>query len=412
MDIQDKLNSAVKLAQSYILLFLKEYLTEEQLLNIRNLFDNCPVVLEQLDIETNEFGNTTNIGGNTQKDKIVIKINDIKNASINDEFELNRILGTIIHEYAHKIRSMNNQYGEMFEESFATVFAEICINNARLQLGNSQDDNQTFGMLNSVNYQKYESQLRAILYILKQNNLDKQLIVEYIAGNEEKFKQVCLQIFGEEFNDYYNSITSQNNENSEQILIDIIVKYIKEKGLNIKSYWDKDSNDLSKGNLYFKGSPTLCRSVVKVGIDNFTKEEQEFYRFYETSVKIANENDEFINQEKIDRVKQFIDTKFSLEGKSLEEIYDTVIELCSTYIQHKNRDDEESKIFIQEISKIIPDIDNFKAKFVALRVAGKDMNIFEGLNLENITYNDILSNMNKLLSVENMELDNQGGIKR
>ena len=158
MDIQDKLNSAVKLAQSYILLFLKEYLTEEQLLNIRNLFDNCPVVLEQLDIETNEFGNTTNIGGNTQKDKIVIKINDIKNASINDEFELNRILGTIIHEYAHKIRSMNNQYGEMFEESFATVFAEICINNARLQLGNSQDDNQTFGMLNSVNYQKYESQ--------------------------------------------------------------------------------------------------------------------------------------------------------------------------------------------------------------------------------------------------------------
>ena len=67
MDIQDKLNSVVKLAQSYILLFLKEYLTEEQLLNIRNLFDNCPVVLEQLDVETNEFGNTTNIGGNTQK---------------------------------------------------------------------------------------------------------------------------------------------------------------------------------------------------------------------------------------------------------------------------------------------------------------------------------------------------------
>lgn len=410
MDIQDKLNSVVKLAQSYILLFLKEYMTEEQLLNIKKLFESCPVVLEQLDVETTEFGNTINIGGNTQRDKIVIKFNDIKNTSINDEFELNIILGTIIHEYAHKIRSINNQYGEMLEESFATVFAEVCINNARLQLSDTSYDKQTFEMLNSVNYQKYESQLRAILYILKQNNLDEQLIAEYIAGNEEKFKQVCLQIFGEEFNDYYISITSQNNENSEQILIEIIVKYIKENGLNIRNYWDKDSNDLSKGNLYFKGSPTLCRSVVKVGIENFAPEDQEFYRFYESSVKIANENDKFINQEKIDRVKQFIETKFSLKRKSLEEIYDAIIDLCSTYIQHKNRDDDESKIFIQEISKIIPDIDNFKTKFITLRVAGKDKNIFEGLNLDSITYNDILSNMNKLLVIE--KLDNPEGIKR
>ena len=32
---------------------------------------------------------------------------------------------------------MNNQYGEMLEESFASIFAEVCINNARIKLRNN-----------------------------------------------------------------------------------------------------------------------------------------------------------------------------------------------------------------------------------------------------------------------------------
>ena len=144
-------------------------------------------------------------------------------------------------------------------------------------------------MLTSVNYQKYESQVRALLYILKQNGLDHKIIAEYIAGNQENFKQVCVQIFGENFNNYFNSISSRDNEKTEQMVIELITNYIKGNGLNISNYWGNNSNQLAQDNLYFKGSPTLSRAVVNCGIESFKPEEQNFYKYFESSVKIAND---------------------------------------------------------------------------------------------------------------------------
>lgn len=408
MNNQEKLNLAIKLSQSYILLFLKEYISPKELLNVEKLFDNCPVVIEQLNVSNSAFGKKIEIGGITTDDKIVITLSEIDKVNINNEKELNKLLGTIIHEYSHKICALNNKYGEMFEESFASIFAEVCINNARLKL---DDKKEPFEMLDSINYQKYESQVRALLYILKQHGLDLKAIAEYIAGNQEQFKQICRDTLGKEFNNYFSSITSKNNNNSEQIIIDLITNYIKQHGLNISDYW-KNNNQLTQ-NLYFKGSPTLARAVVNSGIKSFKPEDQEFYKYYESSVKIAKGKDNFIDQEKVDRIKQFIETKFSLQGKSLEEIYDTVIDLCSTYISHQNLDDEESKIFIEELNKVIPNMEDFKAKFINLRVSGNDKNIFDNLDLENISYNDIISSMNKLLQIDNIETDiGIGGIKR
>lgn len=412
MDNQEKINSVVKIAQSYILLFLKEYINPDKITNIEHLFKSCPVVVEQLSIENNEFGKSTQVSGITEKEKIVIGLSDVDKVNINNEYELNKLLGIIIHEYAHKIRSLKNKYGEMLEESFASIFAEICINNARLKLSDNQENKEPFEMLDSVDYQKYESQIRAILYVLKQNGLDYNLIAEYIAGNQEKFKQSCVQIFGEDFNNYFNSINSRDNDRTEQMIIELIANYIKQNGLNISNYWKNNSNQLTQDNLYFKGSPTLSRAVVNCGIESFKPEEQEFYKYFESSVKVSNDNDSFISQEKVDRIRQFIKTKYSIKDKSVDEIYDTIIDLCSAYIQYQNRDDEESKIFITEIKKIIPDIESFKTKFISLRVSGQDKNIFDNLDLANITYSDVMINMNKLLQTKNTDNDELGGIKR
>lgn len=412
MDNQEKLDTVIKIAQSYILLFLKDYMNLDEISNIEELFQNCPVVVEQLSIENNEFGNITQVGGITEKDKIVIGLSDVDKVNINNEYELNKLLGTIIHEYAHKIRSLKNQYGEMLEESFASIFAETCINNARLKLSDNQDNKELFEMLDSVDYQKYESQIRAILYVLKQNGLDYRLIAEYIFGDQEKFKQSCVQIFGENFNNYFISINGRDNEETEQMMIELITNYIKQNGLNISNYWENNNNQLTQDSLYFKGSPTLSRAVVNCGIESFKPEEQAFYKYFESSVKIANANDSFIGQEKVDRIKQFIETKYSLKGKSIDEIYNTIIDLCSEYIQHLNRDDEESKIIIEEITKFVPDIDSFKVKFVSLRVSGKDKSLFDNLDLNNLTYIDIVSSMNKILQEENIENENLGGKKR
>lgn len=189
MKNEEKLSIITKLAKTYIILFLKDYVSSEQLSNIENLFKNCPVVLEDLNSKNNEIDRNTTIGGIAQEDKIIINTSDIEKMNINNEIELNKALGTIIHEYVHKIKALNSTYGEMFEESFASIFAEVCVNNARL-ISNDKNNIEPFEMLNSVNYQKYESQVRALLYILKQNNLDKQLIAEYIAGSQDKFKQI------------------------------------------------------------------------------------------------------------------------------------------------------------------------------------------------------------------------------
>lgn len=54
-----------------------------------------------------------------------------------------------------------------------------------------------------------------------------------------------------------------------------------------------------------------------------------------------------------------------------------------------------------------------KTKFISLRVSGKDKNIFDSLDLDNISYSDIISSMNKLLQIDNMENNIEiGEIKR
>ena len=61
MNNQEKINSVVKITQSYILLFLKEYMNSDKISNVELLFQSCPVVVEQLSIENNEFAKSTKV---------------------------------------------------------------------------------------------------------------------------------------------------------------------------------------------------------------------------------------------------------------------------------------------------------------------------------------------------------------
>ena len=96
MDNQEKINSVVKIAQSYILLFLKEYMDSDEISNVELLFQSCPVVVEQLNIENNEFAKSTKVGGIAEKDKIVIGLCYVYIVNICNYDELNIVLGNII----------------------------------------------------------------------------------------------------------------------------------------------------------------------------------------------------------------------------------------------------------------------------------------------------------------------------
>lgn len=396
--MEEKLKQAVNIAQNQILLLLNNYLTPEQIFQIKELFKNCPVEYQEISKESSMFTKCKNVAGLATKDKIIINIKSIKYTDLSIAIERDNLVGTIIHEYAHKIRSLNNNYGEMLEESFASIFAELCINNAKLK--DKSLEQEAFTMINSYNYQKYESEVRAILYILKQHNLDKQMIVEYITNQDSKVKSIGEQILGPEFSSYFKVISSRDNQNSEALLINLIAKYIKEHGLNLKSYWENDQS--LENNLYAKGSKTLSKAVVKAGIDSLFEEQKEYYKICQYVADYQKKEEKLDNEAYLDNIRNTIINKYNIKGKTKEEIYDIIVNLCSDYILFKNRDDKDSKTFINELEKMFPKIEDFKTKFIRLRRVGKDREVLENIDINNLTYNEIYDKINLLVdSLEN-----------
>lgn len=80
--------------------------------------------------------------------------------------------------------------------------------------------------------------------------MDINLLGEYIFGNQNVFKQKCIQIFGEEFSGYFDLANSSKdqyyndydvvNQSSEIMLTNILKNYISKNGLDLKQYWDSN----------------------------------------------------------------------------------------------------------------------------------------------------------------------------
>lgn len=250
----------------------------------------------------------------------------------------------------------------MFEEASASIFAEMCINYSKVK--NNEQSNELFNMVTSVDYQKAESQVRGILYVLKQKNMDIGMMVEYILGDENRFKQVCGQIFSSSFDTYFSqanstSISQQFTNESEKLITQILTDYIKNNQISYKDYWSSGKNIASPTNLYFSGSPVLVQSVVNAGIDVIREDEKDLYRTFEYTSRVNREHSQFIEDEKRTRIRNKLEQSFNLSGKSSDDIYDSLVDICSTYIQHKSSDSEESIIYVEELKKLIPNIEEF-----------------------------------------------------
>ena len=128
VQLKQKLDTIVKLAQTRILTFLGDFTNTDTITKVNEVFKQYPIVLDEVEKEVNVFGKVTQAGGLATKENIVIPKDAVRGVSLDKEYELDRMLGTIIHEYAHQFRKINSQYGNMLEESFATIFAETCVN--------------------------------------------------------------------------------------------------------------------------------------------------------------------------------------------------------------------------------------------------------------------------------------------
>lgn len=391
--MEEDLKQAVKIAQSYILLLLEENIRSEQLVKINNLFQNCPVEVAEIPKNQTILPKCTQAAGLAIKDKIIIDARQVRNTNLTLEYEKDELVATIIHEYAHKIRSLNNNYGHNFEEGFANIFAELCINNAKLK--NNKKQEPFSSLQTSYDYRKYESEVRALLYILKQHHLDKQMIMEYITGEDLKFKNICEQILGAEFASYFAMVSSRNNENSESLLISLIAEYIKKYGLDIKSYWN--GKEGLENNLYVKGSSILAKAVVAAGIGALAPEQQEYYKYFAYSATETTKEEQVDAESYIANIRTTIINKYSLKGKNQAEIYDTILDLCSDYNLYQSQDNKDAQAFIKEMRNMFPQIEDFKQKFIMLRRLGKDIKVFENIDLNNPTYEEIYYNINSLV---------------
>lgn len=409
-ELLNKLNTVVRMAQEKIITLLTDIHNEQAIAKARAVFSNYPVVLENIEIQKNEFGKTTQVGGYATSDRIVINQNDIQSIDLNTPYELDKILGTIIHEYAHKFRT---SYGNLFEEASASIFAEMCINYSKVK--NNEQSNELFNMGTSVDYQKAESQVRGILYVLKQKNMDIGMMVEYILGDENRFKQVCGQIFGSSFDTYFTqanstSISQQFTNESEKIITQILTDYIKNNQISYKDYWSSGKNIASPTNLYFSGSPVLVQSVVNAGIDAIREDEKDLYRTFEYTSRVNREHSQFIEDEKRTRIRNKLEQSFNLSGKSSDDIYDSLVDICSTYIQHKSSDSEESIIYVEELKKLIPNIEEFSDTFKQLRVARLDSTILDNMDLSSLSYSQIYDKMVSLMPKPKTEQSDVGYI--
>lgn len=412
VELKQKLDTVVKLAQTRILTFLGDCTNPEIISKVNEVFYKYPVVMGEREKTVSTTGKTRIIGGVAEDDQIKIPIDAVKSCSLTEEYEIDKLVGTIIHEYAHQFRKINSKYGKMFEEGFATIFAESCVNYSKLKNQNNQNQTpELFNLLNSIEYQRAESQVRGLLFVLKDKGMDVSLMLEYILGNENYFKQKCTQIFGTGFENYYNEVINleedkQNVNSSEQILIQLISDYIKTNNMSVSKYWANDKNKPSLTNLYFTGSPTFCAGVVAAGKESLRPDEQNLYQYFEYSTKVEREERQFADNEKTTRIQNLISQKYGLNGKTSEQIHEALMDICSDYIQFKNRTDEEGMIYLEEIKKVIPNIEEFSATFKQLRVSGLDKKVIENLDLTNLSYSSIFATMDSLIPKPQVEIQN------
>lgn len=408
---------ALREAQELILEFARDYFDEKVVADVVKVIRECPIYFvdpkdnDRMGIVSRDaVYDKENVGGYASDEGIFLP-NSSMSYSKDAEFERDATIGLIIHEYAHKLREINSDYGNMFEEGFATVFAESCIIHSELrkQAVNGQKLEQPSVYNNTGwKYQKAESQIRSILYVLNQNGLDMKLIGEYIFGNQDVFKQKCVEIFGNEFATYFDLANSRRDEyyndydnkeqNSETMLINLISNYIKQKGLNISNYWDR--NHIVQ---YNRRAETLCKGVVSAGITSIREEDRDAFKLFELSAKMINQVSDDVISDRIDRIRGIITEKFTLSGKSKEEVYDTLGELCGEYFNRRGSNKKENQLFIEELKKIVPNLEEFVQTFIKLRGFTTSPSLLDGLDVGNeISYQQISSLVSS--SLEQYEL--------
>jgi len=388
---QKDFQKVVKMAQDRIIDFLEDYSDSETLKKARAAFAKYPVVLSDTSNSKNEITGKSDVSaGAAGHDKITIDGSQFVSSSTNNHHELDDLMGTIIHEYAHEFRRDSGaNYQKSFEESAASVFAEMCINHANAKsIGSAAE---LFQSTDIFDYRYSQNELRAILYVLKKHNLDVTLLTKYVFGDELDFVKKCCELFGDEFQVYFNEATGKQTFNkdtskSQEMLDKMFKDYISENKLSYEDYYAKKN---ATTNLYAPASSVIAKGIAESGDKVLLNSEKNLYQDFAYENRVNNESVNNYNSDIRSAIIKNIDSKYTLKGKNNDQIYDTLMDLCTDYNTYRNRSDDEARIFTSEIKKRIPNIDELSVNFRTSRVNGVRTEFLAGIPSAEITYNVI-----------------------
>ena len=390
--------NAVKIGQDMILEFVRDYFGGEKLIEVKSAINNYPIYF--FDEEKYKKNQREHLDDIVKQDIALAYVSNTTVCFPNNFTKISKkdmsydtVISAVIHEYGHVLRKMNSNYGNLFEEGFVTIFAEACITHHRMKGNSNYNPNDIYNLSGSKNYFKAESQVRSILYFLNQKNLDISLLGEYIFGDEDKFINKCVELFGDEFahyfkiansdkDEYYNNYTDEKN-NSELVLIDILSNYI---GYN-------QNIENNNKTLYRKESETVAKSIAKSDYKPKNEKDMIAYQKYVNIAEFAWKEEREDNLAREETIKDYVFKKCSLSGKNKNEIYDIVLGICIEYIKRSSSDRVENKMFIQELKSFIPNLEKIVDMIRTLRSNGV-MNLdFNDLDNNNITYDSIYDSL-------------------
>lgn len=389
-ELQEKFDKLTNLAHEEMFNMFREYADPEKVAQFRQILAITPIVYRELDPQ---------IGGFTNGHEIVINKSPVKSCNMNSYIELNRVLHTIIHEYGHRFRKTASKNAGLFEEGAANLFAEICINYWAKD-HDTGPDTIYFRQASTREYEKGEDQVRTILYVLKQKDMDITTLCEYIYDGEENFVDKCSQVFGDDFEEYYEEAKKMRpghirGNRSEEMLTKMVVRLIQEHKISLKDYQ-------RMAELYTFHNPIICRAIVEAGKEALLDDEKELYDYFVEENERYKEIDESFDRKERDDIKQIING-YNLSDKTAQEIYDIILEVCSSYTQKKEITNDQTVHYLSELKKLIPNIDEFTEKYRKLRELRQDDKILDNMDLEDISFDKIFAKMESMLPQEEKE---------
>jgi hypothetical protein len=394
------------LAKETICSFFGDHVSQEAKEKAKGLLDEIPIELVHIEKSKNIYGKNLTPAAYMRGQVMYLDMNSIKSLESRDKHSVDEIVALIIHEYFHGLRKQGHKDNAgYFEEGFADLFAEMCINNERIKT-NREDG--LYITPSSLEYERAERQVRTIMFSLKEKGKDIEALSEFLLGEDSKFLEICTSIFGEKFDDYFNQVNNMdlNVNYSTDLLTEMVSKLIEDNEIDLRNI-PIDLTQLSPNNLYFVNNYIFSKSVELIEEDKITEEQSTFIKDNEDGKRISEEYDQEKDTARDERIREYIKERFDLKDKTQEEVHDTVVDLASDYIQRKDSPYEEDIIFFKELEEQIPFLEDFVEIFKELRLERKDKQILDNMDLEDISYEKIYSKMQTMRPKEELDLEEQ-----